>query len=187
MIGLFQASICASAFKTRCVDILINNFCIDDWLSVYLMSLGHPSGPIQLMFHGLANFSPEKLAMQIQLLLLKLIEIAITEASFLVPSQKKILNKNGSKERLEQMFAGHLRREIMHVLFRQGANATIDQIKKSTHAEYLKSDKFTQAVIELSTQHTDTSGKKQFRLDPKGKHEAMFDPYYIVLKKQESA
>lgn len=28
------------------------------------------------------------------------------------------------------MFSAHLRRELMHVLFSQGANATIDQIKK---------------------------------------------------------
>ena len=86
MIGLFQSSICASSNKSRCVDILINNFCVDDWLSVYLMSLGHPEGPMKLMFQGLPNFATEKLAIQIQLLLLKLIEIAITEASFLVPS-----------------------------------------------------------------------------------------------------
>ena len=46
---------------------------------------------------------------------------------------------------------------------------------------------FTQAVIELSTQQTDASGKKLFRLDPKGKHAAMFDPYYIVKRKEESA
>ena len=155
MIGLFQAGICASANKSRCVDILINNFCVDEWLSIYLMSLGHPSGPMKLMFQGLQNFATEKLAVQIQLLLLKLIEIAITEASFLVPSAKKIFKDGAEKkglERIEKMFAGHLRREMMHVLFRQGANATIDQIKKATHSEYLKTDKFTQAVIELSTQ-----------------------------------
>ena len=29
MIGLFQACICASVDKSRCVDILINNFSID--------------------------------------------------------------------------------------------------------------------------------------------------------------
>ena len=86
MIGLFQAAICASSNKSRCVDILINNFCVDEWLSVYLMSLGHPNGPMKLMFQGLPLFSSEKLAIQVQLLLLKLIEIAITEASFLVPS-----------------------------------------------------------------------------------------------------
>lgn len=65
MIGLFQAGICASANKSRCVDILINNFCVDDWLSVYLMSLGHPNGPMRLMFQGLENFAGEKLALQI--------------------------------------------------------------------------------------------------------------------------
>ena len=47
----------------------------------------------------------------------------------------------------------------------------------------MKSDKFTQAVIDLSTSQTDASGKKQFRLNQKGKHEAMFDPYYIHKKK----
>ena len=41
---------------------------------------------MELMFQGMENFAGEKLALQIQSLLLKLIEIAITEASFLVPS-----------------------------------------------------------------------------------------------------
>ena len=41
MIALFQVSICASSNKSRCIDILINNFCTDDQLSVFLMSLGH--------------------------------------------------------------------------------------------------------------------------------------------------
>ena len=85
------------------------------------------------------------------------------------------------------MFAGHLRREMMHVLFSMGANSTIDQIKKSSHHVYLKTDEFTKAIIGLSTSVTDASGKKQFRLDMKGKHETMFDPYYIIKKKEESA
>ena len=71
-----------------------------------------------------------KLASQIQLLFLKLIEIAITEASFLLPAQKKLLKAEGQgskgNKKLEQMFSAHLRRELMHVLFGQGANTTID-------------------------------------------------------------
>ena len=62
MIALFQVGICASAHKSRCIDILIHNFSTDDWLSTYLMSLGHPEGPLSEMFSGLVNFSTEKLA-----------------------------------------------------------------------------------------------------------------------------
>ena len=65
---------------------LICNFGTDDWFSVYLMSIGHPEGPSSEMFKGMKNFSVEKLASQVQLLFLKLIEIAITEASFLLPA-----------------------------------------------------------------------------------------------------
>lgn len=39
------------------------------------------------------------------------------------------------------MFEAHLRREMMHVLFSQGANASIEQIKKTTHPDYLKFEK----------------------------------------------
>ena len=155
------------------------------------MSLKHPDGPIKDMFEGQPSFDVAKLATQIQLLFLKLIEIAITEASFLLPAQKKLLKTEGKEskgnKKIEQMFSAHLRRELMHVLFGQGANSTIDQIKKASHQTYLKSDKFTEAVISLSTSQTDPSGKKQFRLNQKGKHESMFDPYFIVKKKQESA
>ena len=63
MIALFQMGICASANKSRCVDILVNNFSVDDWLSVYLMSIGHPSGPTKEMFQGLTNFAPDKLSL----------------------------------------------------------------------------------------------------------------------------
>lgn len=135
MIGLFQMGICASADKSRCVDILINNFGVDNWLSVYLMSIGHQDGPTKEMFQGLINFAPEKLALQVQLLMLKLIEIAITEASFLLPSQSKLLTKPEEKverDRLDKMYASHLRREMTHVLFGMGANATINQIKKAS-------------------------------------------------------
>ena len=100
------------------------------------MSLGHPNGPSNEMFQGLRNFSVEKLAHQVQLLFTKLIEIAITEASFLLPSQKKMFAKNEqpkAQARIENMFGMHLRREVMHVLFSQGANSTIDQIKKASH------------------------------------------------------
>ena len=57
------------------------------------MSIGHPMGPIKEMFLGLKMFSVEKLATQVQLLFLKLIEISITEASFLLPAEKKLINK----------------------------------------------------------------------------------------------
>ena len=85
------------------------------------------------------------------------------------------------------MIAAHLRREMMHVLFSKGANATIDQIKKGSHERYLRSEQLTNAVIDLSTSITDNNGRKQFRLNAKSKHEAMFDPYYIVKKNQQSA
>lgn len=39
----------------------------------------------------------------------------------------------------------------------------------------------------MSVSQTDTSGKKLFRLDKSGNHEAMFDPYYITRKNEESA
>ena len=65
------------------------------------------------------------------------------------------------------MVEAHLRREMMHVLFSKGANATIDQIKEGCHNRYLKSDKFTNAVIDLSTSITDNNGRKLFRLNTK--------------------
>ena len=120
MIALFQVAICASEHKSRCIDIFINNFGTDDWLSAFLMSLGHPDGPAPDMFQGLPNFAVEKLASQIQLLLLKLIEIAITEASFLLPAKSKMFDKKRERLRvavLEGMQAAHLRREVMHTLF----------------------------------------------------------------------
>ena len=40
-------------------------------------------------------------------------------------SSKKANNKQ-EKTRIEHMFAGHLRREIYHVLIAQGQNLTID-------------------------------------------------------------
>ena len=74
---------------------LLNNFGTDDWLSVYYTSLADVNGPCKEMFDGLSRFSVEKLALQVQQLFLKLIEIAITEASFLLPAQKKLfLEKN---------------------------------------------------------------------------------------------
>jgi len=62
MIALFQSGICASKNKSGCIDILINNFCVDEWLVVYLMSLKHPDGPIKEMFEGQPNFDVAKLA-----------------------------------------------------------------------------------------------------------------------------
>ena len=50
MVALVQVCICASLKRSRCIDVLLNNFGTDDWLSVYFMSLGHPSGPIKEMF-----------------------------------------------------------------------------------------------------------------------------------------
>ena len=78
------------------------------------------------------------------------------------------------------MFQNHLRREVMHVLFSQGANTSIDQIKKASWPTYLKTDAYTQTVLEMSTQNTDHTGKKSFRLATGKQYEAMFDPFYIV-------
>ena len=72
------------------------------------------------MFSGLVNFSTEKLAKQVQQLFLKLIEIAITEASFLLPAQKKLFNAKDNKEGealINTMLSNHLKREMTHVLF----------------------------------------------------------------------
>ena len=68
MISLFQMGICASANKSRCVDILISNFSVDGWLDTFRMTLGTPNGPQVEMFEGLPNFDKTKLAMQVQLL-----------------------------------------------------------------------------------------------------------------------
>ena len=89
---------------------------------------------------------------------LKLIEIATTEASFLMPASKALFTREGDDtEKKEQhgakydaMFQSHLRREVMHVLFSQGANTSIDQIKKASQPCYLKSDVYTQTVLEMS-------------------------------------
>ena len=45
MIGLFQMGICASPKSNKCVDTLITHFSLDNWLSVYLSSLSHSTGP----------------------------------------------------------------------------------------------------------------------------------------------
>ena len=50
MIALFQTAICASKQKSKCVDILINNFGTDEWLATYLMTLGSANGPAEEMF-----------------------------------------------------------------------------------------------------------------------------------------
>ena len=82
------------------------------------------------------------------------------------------------------MYKNHLRREVMHVLFTQGANTSFDQIKKSSQEVYLKADAYTETILEMSTQKTDQTGKKSFRMTAGEKHEAMFDPYYIINNKQ---
>ena len=45
MIALFQSAICASKNKVRCVDILIDNFCTDNWFQVYFDSFSFPGRP----------------------------------------------------------------------------------------------------------------------------------------------
>lgn len=65
----------------------------------------------------------------------KIVEIIITEASFILPLDKKIFpkkqeNVEHSEEKIKTMTANHMQREVMHLLFSLGANATIDQIKK---------------------------------------------------------
>lgn len=125
---------------------------------------------------------------------LKLIEIATAEASFLMPGFKALFTREGddsaNKEqntaKYEAMFKNHLRREVMHVLFSQGANTSFAQIKKASQSCYLKTDVYTQTVLEMSTQNTDHTGKKSFRLDMGKQYEAMFDPFYIVKSEQQS-
>ena len=49
----------------------------------------------------------------------------------------------GSRDILSDMFQAFLKREMLHVLFSQGANVTINEIKKACHPVYIKTDMFT--------------------------------------------
>ena len=159
------------------VDILLHNFGTDDWMPAFItyLTLGSSEESQMLSaarFQGKKNFHVDKLASQVQSLLLKLIEIATAEASFLMPSFKALFTREGDEStnkdehtaRYDAMFQNHLRREVMHVLFSQGANTSIDQIKKASQSCYLKTDVYTQTVLAMSTQNTDVTGKKSFRL-----------------------
>ena len=112
------------------VDILINNFGTDDWLSTLLKCFeAIPAGKISVVeaakFKTKTNFHPEKLGGQLQQLFVKLIEIATSEASFLIPASKALFNREGDdtpnkdahNAKFDQMYKNHLRREVMHVLF----------------------------------------------------------------------
>ena len=146
------------------------------------------------LFKTKTNFHADKLAGQLQQLFIKLIEIATTEASFLIPASKYLFTREGDEtpnkeqhnSRFSEMYKNHLRREVMHVLFSQGANTSFEQIKKASQECYLKADAYTQTILEMSTQKTDQTGKKSFRMTAGEKYEAMFDPYYIISSKQQS-
>lgn len=84
------------------------------------------------------------------------------------------------------MTANHMQREVMHLLFSLGANATIDQIKKEAQPVYEKTALFGETLLKLSQLYTDSYGKKLFRLKQKEGFEAMFDPFYIVKSQQKS-
>ena len=68
--------------------------------------------------------------------MIKLIEIATTEASFLIPASDNLfteeedvtLDKDSHNEMFDNMYKNHLRREVMHALFSLGANSTYFQI-----------------------------------------------------------
>ena len=53
---------------------------------------------------------------------------------------------------------------MFHTLFRQGANNSIDKIKKTTENVYNKHEKFTDLIVKLTTAQTDVQGKKKFRV-----------------------
>ena len=75
-----------------------------------------------------------------------------------------------------------MRREVLHLLFCQGANAPIDKIKKECEGVYVKQEMFTETVLELSSCTTNELGTKLFRLDKRGGHEAIYEPFYIMKR-----
>ena len=77
----------------------------------------------------------QKLASQVNFFFNKIVEILITEASFILSIEKKLFpenhpNKEQFEGQIKEIYANHMQREVMHLLFSLGANATIDQIKK---------------------------------------------------------
>ena len=99
--------------------------------------------------------------------------MCITESSFLHSLKNLFSDKDKqetnpvaikNKEKQEKIFAGHLRRVVMHNLFLLGANSNIEAIKNAANPLYVKSDHFMSTLIELSDKNTDTGGKIKFRL-----------------------
>jgi hypothetical protein len=111
------------------------------------------------------------------------------ESSFL-HSLKNLFSKEDAKEtsqtslnnlnKQEKIFAGHLKRVIMHNLFLLGASTNIEAIKKAAEPLYVKSDHFMPTLIALSDKTTDTDGKIKFRLKESPHILATFDPFFTV-------
>ena len=61
--------ICATSDKSRCIDILIENFSVDNWLKTYVAALENNKGDgASISFDAFAdcqNFSVDKLSVQI--------------------------------------------------------------------------------------------------------------------------
>ena len=55
------------------------------------------------------------------------------------------------QQAIVDMFDGHLHREMLHVLFNQDINFSIDEIKQASFAEYVNYEKFTDEILKLST------------------------------------
>ena len=90
------------------------------------------------------------------------------------------------ESKMQDMLKNNMKREVMHLLFSQGANTSIEKIKKECDPTYQKSELFTQAVVELSSSTTNAQGSKLFRLDQKAGHEAMYEPFHIMKKSQQT-
>ena len=69
----------------------------------------------------------------------------------------------------------------------QGANNSIDKIKKSAPEIYVKDESFQHRIVKMTTSQTDAGGKKLFRLKDDPRLLAMYDPYFYVSEKAQSA
>ena len=146
------------------------------------------------LFAAVPRFDVIKLSSQVRLLFFQLIQMSIYESSFLhslknlftIEEQNETGKEAALKAKSEKMFAGHLKRVLMHHLFLLGASSNIDAIKKSMDPLFIKSDHFMTTLIEISDKSTDADGKIRFRLKEDNALLATFDPFFIVQEQHQS-
>ena len=201
-LGLMQMMTVASQNPATAIDTLVANFGTDLWLGILHRSVTEEqeqagsagSALRESLFSSVPRFDVMKLSSQVRQLFMQLIQMSIYESSFLhslknlftLEEQSESAQEGAFKAKQERIFAGHLRRVMMHHLFLLGASRSIDAIKKAIDPLYVKSDFFMPTLIEIADKTTDADGKIRFRLKEDAALLATFDPFFIVQEQHIS-